>query len=335
VLTVKSVFIGTVLVMAASAGAGQQLQPVATLKAIGGEVTCIGFTSQGQTLFSGSLDTYITAWTTDDWKHVTTIKPAQPAKAERGEHQAEFRSLTACATDPTSDKVLVASGGDSIATYALPSGKQLGNRRLDASNDSMAVSSDDSVVAVGVGSKVSVFATTDWKKLATLSVGGKASTLRYAPTGKLLAVAVWRGGVQLWDTKTQTLVRTLSTEGNSEQMSFSPDGRWLGVAVWGSGQKTRVQVWDVATGSEVTRLNGHNSNVWGVAFSPDGKFLVSGDTSGDVRLWKVASWQSCSQLKASGGQQVAISPDGHWLAAGGGTLEISLWDFRNLVQSCR
>jgi len=333
VLAVKSVFIGTVLAMAASASAGQQLQPVATLKAISGEVTCIGFTSQGQALFSGSLDTYITAWTTDDWKQVTTIEPAQPPKAERGEHQAEFRSLTACATDPTSDKVLVASGGDSIATYALPSGKQLGNRQLAAS--SIAVSSDASVVAVSVGSKVSVFATSDWKKLATLSVGGTASTLRYAPTRKLLAVAVWRGGVQLWDTKTQTLVRTLSTDGNSEQMSFSPDGRWLGVAVWGSGQQTRVQVWDVSTGYEVTRLNGHNSNVWGVAFSPDGKFLVSGDTSGDVRLWKVASWQQCSQLKASGGQQVAISPDGHWLAAGGGTLEISLWDFRNLVQSCR
>jgi WD40 repeat protein len=322
-----------VLAMAASASAGQQLQPVATLKAIGGEVTCVGFTSQGRALFSGSLDTYVTVWTTDDLKRVTTIKPAKPSKAERGEHHAEFRSLAACEPDPTSDKVLVASGGDSIATYALPSGKQLGNRQLDAS--SMAASSDDSVVAVGIGSRVSVFATSDWRKLATLSVKGTVSTLRYAPTGQLLAVAVWRGGVQLWDTKTQTLVRTLSTEGNSEQMSFSPDGRWLGVAVWGSGQQTRVQVWEVSTGSEVTRLNGHNSDVWGVAFSPDGKFLVSGDTSGDVKLWKVASWQSCSQLKASGGQQIAISPDGHWLAAGGGTFEISLWDFRNLVQSCR
>lgn len=319
--------------MAASASAGQQLQPVATLKAIGGEVTCLGFTSQGRALFSGSLDTYITVWTTDDWKHVTTIKPAQPSKAERGEHQAEFRSLAACETDPTSDKVLVASGGDSIDTYAVPSGKQLGNRQLDAS--SIAVSSDGSVVAVGVGSKVSVFATSDWKKLATLSVKGTVHTLRYAPTGQLLAVGFWRGGVQLWDTKTQTLVRTLSTEGNSEQMSFSPDGRWLGVAVWGSGQQTRVQLWDVSTGSEVNSLDGHNSNVWGVAFSPDGRFLVSGDTSGDVRVWKVAGWQNCLQLKASGGQQVAISRDGHWLAAGGGMFEISLWDFRNLLQSCR
>jgi WD40 repeat protein len=159
--------------------------------------------------------------------------------------------------------------------------------------------------------------------------------LRYAPKGTLLAVAIQRGGIQLWDTQTQHPVRILSRDGNSHQISFGPDGRWLAAGVWGVNKPTDVQVWDVATGSEVTRLKGHKDMVWGAAFSPDGTYLVTGDASGNVILWKVEDWKDCTQLKTSGVYQIAISPDGQWLAAGGGTSEVAVWDLKSLLRSCR
>jgi hypothetical protein len=44
-------------------------------------------------------------------------------------------------------------------------------------------------------------------------------------------------------------------------------------------------VWDVVTGKEVARLPGHRDYVWSLAFSPDGKTLVSGSGDKSVRLW--------------------------------------------------
>ena len=38
-------------------------------------------------------------------------------------------------------------------------------------------------------------------------------------------------------------------------------------------------------GQEVARLTGHSSYVWSLAFSPDGKTLVSGSGDSTVRLW--------------------------------------------------
>lgn len=334
VKAMQSALVGTALIVVAAASAGQQPQPLASLTGQGGEVTCLGFTPDGKALFSGSIDSYITVWTTKDWKHAITIEPAPPPKAEPGEHQDEFRSLTACATAATTNTLRIASGGDSITSYSLPSGKILGNQRSDANDGSLAVSPDDSVVAVGAGSTVSFFAVGDWEKLDAISIRGNASTLRYAPRGRLLAVAIERGGIQLWDTKTGSLVQSWSEDGNSEQISFSPDGRLLAAGVWGTNKPNHVQVWDVATGLRVTSLDGHKDTVWGVAFSPDGKYLVSGDTSGLIRLWRVADWKSCAQVKASGVYQVAISPNGRWLAAGGGTLDVAIWDFRTLLRSC-
>jgi WD domain, G-beta repeat len=44
-------------------------------------------------------------------------------------------------------------------------------------------------------------------------------------------------------------------------------------------------LWNLATGNEVARLVEHTNYVFSLAFSPDGKSLVSGSGDGTVRLW--------------------------------------------------
>ncbi len=91
-----------------------------------------------------------------------------------------------------------------------------------------------------------------------------------------------------------------------------------------------MKVWDVATRKETT-LTGHAGDVWGVAFTPDGKTLVSGggdwNRPGDVKLWDLESGKEQADLKHTGEVLcVAVSPDGKRLAAGSWDKTVRLWD---------
>ena len=55
-------------------------------------------------------------------------------------------------------------------------------------------------------------------------------------------------------------------------VAFSPDGK---TALSGSGDHT-ARLWDLATGREIRKLEGHSNGVCSVAFSPDGKTALSG-----------------------------------------------------------
>ena len=69
-------------------------------------------------------------------------------------------------------------------------------------------------------------------------------------------------------------------------------------------------------------------NILSVAFSPDAKFLATGDTNGDICLWQVADGKRQLTCKGhiGGVLSVAFSPDGQTLASGSYDHTVRLWD---------
>ena len=68
--------------------------------------------------------------------------------------------------------------------------------------------------------------------------------------------------------------------------------------------------------------------IFSVAFSPSGKFLATGDTNGEIRLYEVANSQQLLTCKGHAGWvwSVSFSPDGQVLASGSNDQTIKLWD---------
>ena len=95
-----------------------------------------------------------------------------------------------------------------------------------------------------------------------------------------------------------------------------------------------VQVWDAASGGHVFTYRGHTDAVWGVAWSPEGKWIVSGSGNIDngggdttVRVWNAANSGHVFIYRGHSGPvwTVAWSPDGKRIASGSADKTVQVW----------
>jgi transcriptional regulator with XRE-family HTH domain len=170
-----------------------------------------------------------------------------------------------------------------------------------------------------------------------LTTNGRLSTVAFSPGAKMLATATDSDGtVRLWDPATRKqLGRITGPTDLVYAVAFSHDGKALAIA----GGDGTVRLWDPATHEplgrliapidRLTALIGRPPPITAMAFSHDGKTLVTASYDGTVRLWDLATHQPLGRLPGhiDVGNAVAFSPDGKTLATGEGFHgTVRLWD---------
>src|SRR5262249_15256070 len=82
-------------------------------------------------------------------------------------------------------------------------------------------------------------------------------------------------------------------------------------------------VWWYGQNPEVRRFEGHTERVSGVAFTPDGRHLLTRSWDHTLRLWDVDTGREVRRFEPAGVvRALALSADGRWALSGGGLQEM-------------
>ncbi len=88
-----------------------------------------------------------------------------------------------------------------------------------------------------------------------------------------------------------------------------------------------VIVRDAWTGERIVTLRGHAAHLFSIAFTPDGRRLLTGGRDGVLRVWDTSTWDEVVGLDGPGGYLWALrfSPTGEMLVSGGSNGVYRFW----------
>ena len=272
------------------------------------------------------------------YKEVRLIEPATGTVLSTLSGHADFVRSIAFSPDGT---MLAAAGGEpqnegEIRIWNVPSFQLL--KTLHGHKDSIysvAWSSDGRLIASGSYDRM--------VKLWNASTGEELRTLQdhidavfavaFTPDGKRLASASQDRTVKIWNVASGKRLFTLSDALDGlTSVAFSPSGDEIAAG----GYDKTIYIWHVneEDGHLSRSLIADEDSLLALAWSPDGKTIVTASSDASIRLRDAATLDPVRVLDKQSDwvEAIDLSSDGKWLAAGRYDGTLSLYDGRTSVE---
>ncbi len=277
-----------------------------------GTVRTIAFSPDGKTLASAGDEGIVRFWNVKTGEHQEPL----PAKTTR---------IQAVDFSPDGKKFLTVPEEGKIEIWDLKTKKAeqsfaiVGPDEQDTHPQTAMFSPDGLSVLAGTrGGRVKTWSIPSKKWLQNLNGHDDLLTgLAVASDGKTLYTGGLDGTLQAWQAMLPlepVLAKLPIPAGKVWSLSLSPDGNTLAVG----GQGGFVELWDLTTLERSRVLEGFESTVDCLEFSPDGKLLAAASwRSENVTIWNTETGEISSTLTLADNLRcLAISPAGHQLAVG-------------------
>jgi WD40 repeat protein len=205
--------------------------------------------------------------------------------------------VTAIGFSPDSSQIAVGAQSGTISIWDVHTAALVGNRiGHEAAVTSLAFSPEGNTIASGSrDGTIRIWDAVEGAPRSIFPGIADVTALCFRPDGRQIALAPrGTGRVELWNPHTiQRDCMLDGSEGIVNDIAYSADGRLVAAACAKQTAAGAVGVWDVASGSLLTRLREHDAGFGTVAFSPDGGRLLtrSAARTENVALWDWAAGQ--------------------------------------------
>ncbi|MEO8612823.1 MAG: AAA family ATPase, partial [Chloroflexota bacterium] len=153
-------------------------------------------------------------------------------------------------------------------------------------------------------------------------------SVAFSADGKTALSGSQDSSLILWDVATGKPIRKFESGGPVNDVAFSKSGF---TAISG-GTGSVITLWNVQSGEPLTQFGadgeGHKSDIWSLAYTPDETGMISGSDDDTLILWSFESGQPVRRFVGHNARvtSVSVSPDGKEAVSSGEDNAVLVWD---------
>ncbi|OMJ69205.1 hypothetical protein SteCoe_33130 [Stentor coeruleus] len=156
-------------------------------------------------------------------------------------------------------------------------------------------------------------------------------TIAYIPHNNLVALGCRDSSIKIFNPNTQEEVFDLSTHsGAITGLKVSLNNKRLASA----SMNSQVKCWDLTNYKELNSLDLTPNTPNSIGISPDGNFIIIGQSDGEIIIWEVDSFGIGKKLKGhlAGVNSIALSSDSKIIASGSDDKTVRLWSVNTISE---